>query len=149
MARRQETECEIYGWIHSHPQPKLFNFLCIYLGFYYYLFHARSLLLRGLSLAVASEGHCLAAVHGSHCGDFSCCGEGCAGFSSCGFRALEHRLSSYSPQAWLLCSVWDLPRSGIEPVSPVLAGRFFTTEPPRKPPIKKKKLLDPHQRRKR
>ena len=24
----------------------------------------------------------------------------------------------------------DLPDSGIEPASPVLAGRFFTTEPP-------------------
>ena len=24
--------------------------------------------------------------------------------------------------------MWDLPRSGIEPVSPALAGRFFTTE---------------------
>ena len=27
----------------------------------------------------------------------------------------------------------DLPRSGIEPASPALAGRFFTTELPGKP----------------
>ena len=27
----------------------------------------------------------------------------------------------------------DLPDSGIEPMSPALAGRFFTTEPPRSP----------------
>ena len=27
----------------------------------------------------------------------------------------------------------DLPYPGIKPVSPALAGRFFTTEPPRKP----------------
>ena len=27
----------------------------------------------------------------------------------------------------------DLPVPGIEPTSPVLAGRFFTTEPPGKP----------------
>ena len=27
----------------------------------------------------------------------------------------------------------DLPDPGIEPVSPALAGRFFTTEPPGKP----------------
>ena len=27
----------------------------------------------------------------------------------------------------------DLPRPGIQPVSSALAGRFFTTEPPRKP----------------
>ena len=31
--------------------------------------------------------------------------------------------------------MWDLPKSGIEPVSPALAGRFFTTEPPGKPLI--------------
>ena len=28
----------------------------------------------------------------------------------------------------------DLPDPGIEPTSPALAGRFFTTEPPGKPP---------------
>ena len=30
-------------------------------------------------------------------------------------------------------SMWDLPGPGMEPVSPALAGRFFTTEPPGKP----------------
>ena len=37
--------------------------------------------------------------------------------------------------AWasLLRGTWDLPGSGIEPVSPTLAGRFFTTEPAGKP----------------
>ena len=29
--------------------------------------------------------------------------------------------------------MWDLPGSGIEPVSPALAGGFFATEPPGKP----------------
>ena len=29
---------------------------------------------------------------------------------------------------------WDLPGPGIKPVSAALAGRFFTTEPPGKPP---------------
>ena len=29
----------------------------------------------------------------------------------------------------------DLPDPGIEPVSPALAGRFFTAEPPGKPPV--------------
>ena len=29
--------------------------------------------------------------------------------------------------------MWDLPGSGIEPVSPALAGRLFTTEPPEEP----------------
>ena len=31
------------------------------------------------------------------------------------------------------CSPWDLPRPGIEPVSPALAGGFYTTEPGGKP----------------
>ena len=30
-------------------------------------------------------------------------------------------------------SMWDLPGSGMEPVSPALAGKFFITEPPGKP----------------
>jgi len=29
--------------------------------------------------------------------------------------------------------MWDLPRPGMEPMSPALAGGFFTTEPPGKP----------------
>ena len=29
--------------------------------------------------------------------------------------------------------MWDLPGLGIEPTLPALAGRSFTTEPPRKP----------------
>ena len=33
----------------------------------------------------------------------------------------------------LLCGLWDLPRSGIEPISPVLAGRFLTSALPGKP----------------
>ena len=53
-------------------------------------------------------------------------------FSSCGSWALEHRLSSCGTRTQLLCGMWDLPRPGIEPVSPALAGGFLTTEPPGK-----------------
>ena len=35
--------------------------------------------------------------------------------------------------------MWDLPRPGLEPVSPALAGRFSTTVPPGKP---RSKLLN-------
>ena len=31
--------------------------------------------------------------------------------------------------------MWDLPDLGIEPVFPGLTGKFFTTEPPGKPPL--------------
>ena len=37
------------------------------------------------------------------------------------------------PISFRIHSMWSLPGSGIKPVSPVLAGEFFTTEPPRKP----------------
>ena len=80
----------------------------------------------------------------SHCGGFSCCRAGALsawasvvvahGLSSCGLGALEHRLSSCGTQASLLRGMWDLPRPGLEPVSPALAGKFLTTVPPGKPP---------------
>ena len=44
-----------------------------------------------------------------------------AGFSSCGARAQLPR------------GMWVLPVSGLEPVSPALAGGFLTTAPPGKP----------------
>ena len=42
--------------------------------------------------------------------------QGTRGFSSCVLRGM-----------------WDLPRPGLEPVSPALAGGFLTTAPPGKP----------------
>ena len=50
-------------------------------------------------------------------------------------RLQTRRLSSCGSRAQLLCGMWDLPRSGLEPMSPALAGRFSTTAPPGKPPI--------------
>ena len=35
----------------------------------------------------------------------------------------------------MLCSMWDLPGPGLEPVSPALAGGFLTTVPPGKPTV--------------
>ena len=43
------------------------------------------------------------------------------------------RLGSCGAQAYLLHGMWAFPGLGIEPMSPALAGRFFTTEPPGKP----------------
>ena len=48
-------------------------------------------------------------------------------------RLQMRRLSSCGSRAQLLCGMWDLPRPGIEPVSPALAGGFSTTAPPGKP----------------
>ena len=48
-------------------------------------------------------------------------------------RLQTRRLSNYGSWAQLLRGMWDLPRPGLEPVSPALAGRFSTTAPPGKP----------------
>ena len=55
------------------------------------------------------------------------------GLSRCDSRAPECRLSSCGTWASLLCSMWDLPGLGLEPMSSALAGRFLTTVAPGKP----------------
>ena len=50
-------------------------------------------------------------------------------------RLQMRRLSSCGSRAQLLHGMWDLPRPGLEPTSPALAGRFSTTAPPGKPPF--------------
>ena len=48
-------------------------------------------------------------------------------------RLQMRRLSNCGSRAPLLRGTWDLPRPGLEPVSPALAGRLSTTAPPGKP----------------
>ena len=50
-------------------------------------------------------------------------------------RLQTRRLRSCGSRAQLLRGMWDLPRPGLEPVSPALAGGFSTTAPPGKPDI--------------
>ena len=50
-------------------------------------------------------------------------------------RLQMRRLSNCGSRAQLLRGMWDLPRPGLEPVSPALAGRFPTTAPPGKPGV--------------
>ena len=67
-----------------------------------------------------------------HCGTW--------GFSSCGKRGLLSSCGVWSSRcdgfscgrAQLSCGMWNLPRPGIKPASPALAGGFFTTGPPGK-----------------
>ena len=71
----------------------------------------------------------------SHCSGFSYCGAqalGLVGFSSCGSQALEHWLRSCGTGAQFIRGLWNLPRSGIKFVSPVLEGGFLSTVPPGK-----------------
>ena len=76
----------------------------------------------------------------AHCGGFSYCRAQalrCLGFSGCGAGlsscSSRNRLSSSGAPAQLLHHMWDLPGSGVEPVSPASEGGFFTAEPPGKP----------------
>ena len=74
-------------------------------------------------------------VQASHCDGFSCCRTlalGHVGFSCCGSWTLEHRLNSCGARAWWLCGLSEFPGSGIDPMSPALAGKFFNMEPPDK-----------------
>ena len=48
-------------------------------------------------------------------------------------RPQTRRLSNCGSRAQLLRGMWDLPRPGLELVSPALAGRFSSTAPPGKP----------------
>ena len=48
-------------------------------------------------------------------------------------RLQTRRLSNCGSRTQLLHGMWDLPRPGLEPASPALAGRFSTTAPPGKP----------------
>ena len=71
----------------------------------------------------------------SHCSGFSCCGAqalGHVGFSSRGTQALTGSVDVVDGLRFFVACGIFLDR-GIEPVSPTLAGRFFTTEPPGKP----------------
>ena len=116
-----------------------FCFFCLFVFCLYRVFVAA----RGLSLVAASGGYSSLRCTGFSLRWLSCCKAWAlgtrasvvvaCGLSSCGSRALEHRLRSCGARAQLLRSMWDLPGPGLEPVSPALAGRFLTTAPPGKP----------------
>ena len=82
--------------------------------------------MRGLSLVAVSGGPLFIAVRGPLSVMASLVGE---------HRLQMRKLSSCGSRAQLLRGMWDLPRPGLEPVSPALAGRFSTTAPPGKPKI--------------
>ena len=103
-------------------------YLLIYLFIYLFILFLAALGLHCCTWAFSSCGEwglLFVAVHGlliALASLFGSTGSRHAGFSSCG------------TQAQLLRSMWDLPRPGIEPVSPALAGGFLTTATPGKLP---------------
>ena len=98
----------------------------------------------GFSLAVVSGSHSLVALRGVPIAVASLVVEHRSWgtqasvvvarglLNSCGSWAPEHSFNSCSTWAELLLDTWDLPGSGTEPVSSVLAGGFFTIELPGK-----------------
>ena len=100
-----------------------FFLIFIYLFIYFWLCWV-FVSVRGLSLVAASGGHSSSR---------------CVGLSlsrplllrSTGSRRAGSVVVAHGP-SWSR-GMWDLPRPGLEPVSPALAGRFSTTAPPGKP----------------
>ena len=104
----------------------LFSIFLIYVHSSIYLFIfgcAASMRHTGFSLVEASRGY----------SSLWCKVPGRSGFRSCSSWALEHWVNHCGTWALLLCGMWNLPVSGIEPASPALQGGFFTTELPGKP----------------
>ena len=109
-----------------HTEKKLLNFFFlnfIYLFIYLWLCWVFVSVL-GLSLVAASGGH-----SSSRCAGLLTI----AASPVAAHRLQTRRLSNCGSRAQLLRGMWGLPRPGLEPVSPALAGRFSTTAPPGKP----------------
>ena len=81
----------------------------------------------GFCLVAGSKGYSLAVVHGLLTAVAFLIVELLRAPGCTGSLVVVHRLRC------LFQGMWDLHGSGIEPMSPVLAGRSFTTEPPGKP----------------
>ena len=129
----------VAGSISLNKGLRLLYFFKIYIyKLIYFWLHWVFVAACGLSLVAASWG-----CSSLRCAGFSLrrllllwsTGSRRAGFSSCGSWALERRLSTCGARAQLLRGMWDLPRPGLEPVSPALAGGFPTNASPGKPQI--------------
>ena len=122
-------------WVHLslffflNTVPVVFFFLIIY------LFILAALVLRFYARAFSScgkRGPLFIAVRGPLTIAASLVAE---------HRLQTCRLSNCGSRAQLLRSMWDLPRPGLEPVSPALAGRLSTTAPPGKPHLSLLRLV--------
>ena len=146
---KNSMDCIVHE-IQPMTEPLSLHLLKSYFFTYYFSPCCIFVAVRRLPLAVVSRGYSLL-----RCSGFSLqgvfllwnVGSRVSGFSNCSSWALDHRLSSCDSwaleprlsncDAWvqLPLGVWNLLGPGIKPVSLVLAGRFFATEPPGKPYI--------------
>ena len=121
-----------------HPNWSVSTF--IVLNYVYDLFiifdRAGALLLRSFSSCGECELLSRCGAWAPNCSGFSCCGAQALRLSSSGSPGSRAQLDGYRRWACLLHGLWDLPRTGLKPTSPALAGRFSTTEAPAKPSFK-------------
>ena len=107
-----------------------FEFVCLFIYLLIYLFIYLFMAVLGLRFCARASSSCgergplFIVVHGPLTVAASLVVE---------HRLQTRRLSSCGSRAQLLCGMWDLPRPGLEPMSPALAGRFSTTVPPGNP----------------
>ena len=119
----------LHGFLSIKEKEGLYFFIFflflkfIYLFIYFWLCWV-FVSVRGLFSSCGKQGPLFIAVHGPLTIAASLVAE---------HRLQVRRLSSCGSRAQLLRGMWDLPRPGLEPVSPVLAGGFSTTAPPGKP----------------
>ena len=112
-----ELEWRMWCWTFNFFFNKF-----IYLFIYFWLCWV-FISVRGLSPVVASGGH----------SSLRCAGLSLSRPLVAEYSLQTRRLSSCGSRAQLLRGTWDLPRPGLEPVSPASAGRLSTTAPPGKP----------------
>ena len=135
-------------WLTTPKIPKVFqggDFFFSFLFIYFWLCCVFTEV--WASSSCREQGLLCCSTQASHCSGFSCCkaqalGGGSfsqvqhLGFSSCGTWAqqLQFRDPCVQPQQlWhtgLAAPSHGDPGPGIQPASPALAGRFFTTQPP-------------------
>ena len=128
-------------WTVACQDPPSMEFSKI-ISFYLFLAVLGLRCCKGFSLLAASTGYSLVGCMGfslrwlllwrtgfRHAGLSGCS----TGAQQLQFPGSKIRLSSCGAWAYLLGSMWDLPGSGIEPMTPALAAGFLSTEPPGKP----------------
>ena len=119
---------------HTHKQCSSHSFYFLkFIYFYLYIFDCiGSLLLHAGFLQLLGVGATLpCGAWASYSSGFSCCRAWALGMWA--LVGVARGLSSCGTQAQVLCGMWDLPGTGLEPVYPALAGRFLTAVPPGKP----------------
>ena len=108
-----------------------FGFFCLFVCFLIYFIYLWLcwvfISVRGLSSSYGKRGPLFIVVRGPLTIAASLVAE---------HRLQTRRLSNCGSRAQLLRGMWDLPRPGLEPVIPALAGRLWTTAPPGKPQMR-------------